>query len=542
MPDHCDDDPVPVVFISYRRSDASAYARLLYQELTRAESIDVFMDVDSIPPGADFVEEVRRALERCDVTLAVIGPRWLTVKDQRGRQRLSLATDHVRVELKVALESSGVVLPVLVGDAVMPEPEELPDELAALSHRNAINVHDDAGFKGDIERLMRFVQLTGWDSEARKAAEQGRWAAAVEALERIAAARPDDADIARRLQQARTQAEITGLQADLRRMHTEQQWAAVIALGQQLAKQDPRLADPDGLVTAAQAELAEVALADPYSTGLQQLDRGDRAAAAAAGQAAVEQAAAEPAPPAGTRSRRPTWLPVAIGVAVLGLLGFGILGLRAVLGGGGTDPPPTAGGSGRAGTPVVTSPTNTPSTVRESATSASPGPPVLTGPKNLTGEERVLLDRIPQFFVGGGSCSRMTAPDDRDIRPEQAAANLECRYPGGTAIVYSMFQSDEVMNRFFDARLQRRNLSSGEGSFGPMPGWQLNHCGDPDRGTGRIYGNRNTDPDVDAIRAEIGWVRDGFQTYAYAFRPKDDFADLFTWWRAAYGPVDSSPC
>jgi len=142
---------VPVVFISYRRSDASAYARLLYQELTRAEGIDVFMDVDSIAPGADFVEEVRRALERCDLTLAVIGPRWLTVKDRQGRQRLSLATDHVRIELKVALESRGVVLPVLVGDAVMPEPEELPDELAALSHRNAINVHDDAGFKGDIE-------------------------------------------------------------------------------------------------------------------------------------------------------------------------------------------------------------------------------------------------------------------------------------------------------------------------------------------------------------------------------------------------------
>ena len=168
---------MPVVFISYRRSDASAYARLLYQELTRAEGIDVFMDVDSIAPGADFVEEVRRALERCDVTLAVIGPRWLTVKDRRGRQRLSLATDHVRVELKVALELGGVVLPVLVGDAVMPEPEELPDELAALSHRNAINVHDDAGFKGDIERLVRFVHGVPRGAEQRRETvprEQGR--------------------------------------------------------------------------------------------------------------------------------------------------------------------------------------------------------------------------------------------------------------------------------------------------------------------------------------------------------------------------------
>jgi hypothetical protein len=131
-----------------------------------------------------------------------------------------------------------------------------------------------------LAEAQRQQQLTGWDAEARKAAEQGRWAAAVEALKRITAARPDDADIARRLQQARTQAEISGLQAHLRRMHTARQWAAVIALGQQLAKQDPRLADPDGLVTAAQAELAEVALADRYSTGLRQLDQGDRAAAA----------------------------------------------------------------------------------------------------------------------------------------------------------------------------------------------------------------------------------------------------------------------
>ena len=150
-------DGVPVVFISYRRSDASAYARLLYQELTRAEGIDVFMDVDSIAPGADFVLEMRKALERCDVALAVIGQEWLTAADRQGRQRLALATDHVRVELKVALESGAVVLPVLVGDAAMPEPDELPDELAALSSRNAILVHDDAGFRGDIDRLVRFV-------------------------------------------------------------------------------------------------------------------------------------------------------------------------------------------------------------------------------------------------------------------------------------------------------------------------------------------------------------------------------------------------
>jgi TIR domain len=123
-------------------------------------------------------------------------------------------------------------------------------------------------------------QLAGWDADARKAAEQGRWAVAVDALEHITAVQPDLPDTTRRLEHARTQLEITSLQADLHRMHADRQWTAVIAIGEQLAGRDPSLADPDGLVTAARAELAEAALADRYSTGLRQLDSGDRTAAA----------------------------------------------------------------------------------------------------------------------------------------------------------------------------------------------------------------------------------------------------------------------
>jgi tetratricopeptide (TPR) repeat protein len=123
-------------------------------------------------------------------------------------------------------------------------------------------------------------QLAAWDAEARQAAEQGRWGEAMAALEHLAAARPDDSQIAQRLDVARTQHKITGLQADLRRMRAAQQWTAVVAVGEQLAGIDPELADPDGLVTEARAELAEAALAERYRTGLLQLDRGDLAAAA----------------------------------------------------------------------------------------------------------------------------------------------------------------------------------------------------------------------------------------------------------------------
>ena len=205
-----------------------------------------------------------------------------------------------------------------------------------------------------------------------------------------------------------------------------------------------------------------------------------------------------------------------------------------------------AGVSGVLSALVLARPSAT-SAARTGSPSVVAGPagsrrPTLLGDARLTAAERRLLAVIPAFY-GGGTCSRMTAPDDpRNIRPEEASANLECTYPGGTMVVYSMFASDQVMREFFDARLDVRGLGSGAGTFGPTPGWQLNYCGDPDRGTGRIFGTRSTRRNVDAVRSEIGWIRDGSRTYAYAFRPTEDFTGLYAWWRAAYPSVDTHRC
>jgi tetratricopeptide (TPR) repeat protein len=154
------------------------------------------------------------------------------------------------------------------------------DEAVDLLTRVLERYPDHSQAAERLTEARRQQQLTGWDANARQAAEQGRWAEAVEALEHLSADMPDDPDIAQRLKQARTKHEITSLQADLVRMHSARQWSAAIAIGEQLAELDPSLADPDGLVTAAQAELAEAALADHYRAGLLQLDRGDLVAAA----------------------------------------------------------------------------------------------------------------------------------------------------------------------------------------------------------------------------------------------------------------------
>jgi hypothetical protein len=86
---------MPGIFISYRREDSSAYAGRLYDHLVdRFGKNCVFMDVDSIEPGVDFIEVLRDTVGSCDVLIAVIGKHWLMAADAEGR-RLDRAEDLV---------------------------------------------------------------------------------------------------------------------------------------------------------------------------------------------------------------------------------------------------------------------------------------------------------------------------------------------------------------------------------------------------------------------------------------------------------------
>ena len=62
------------VFISYRREDAKWQAREIYRALTHVlPRQHVFVDIDSIPPGADFVDILEGWVDQCDILLALIG-------------------------------------------------------------------------------------------------------------------------------------------------------------------------------------------------------------------------------------------------------------------------------------------------------------------------------------------------------------------------------------------------------------------------------------------------------------------------------------
>ena len=88
------------VFISYRREDSSGYAGRLFDILsTHFGRENTYMDLDTIMGGDNFETVIEEKISQCDVLLAVIGERWLTITGVNGSRRLDMADDFVRLEI-----------------------------------------------------------------------------------------------------------------------------------------------------------------------------------------------------------------------------------------------------------------------------------------------------------------------------------------------------------------------------------------------------------------------------------------------------------
>ncbi|MGF1508385.1 MAG: SUMF1/EgtB/PvdO family nonheme iron enzyme [Myxococcota bacterium] len=149
------------VFISYRRTDSSWATKNLYNALRSVlPEGHVFMDVDAIPLGVDFVEYLDAGVRQCDVLLAVIGPGWLEAVDpQTGVRRLENEEDFVRIEIRQALTRKIPVVPVLLDGVRMPSKDELPEDIQGLVRRMAAFIHHQTA-ETDIERLVRKLGLS----------------------------------------------------------------------------------------------------------------------------------------------------------------------------------------------------------------------------------------------------------------------------------------------------------------------------------------------------------------------------------------------
>jgi len=217
------------VFLNYRRDDSEGYTGRIYDRLNARFPGRIFRDVVGLQPGEDFVDALEREGVACEVLVAIIGKRWLGITDAAGKRRLDNADDVLRQEIFNALKRNILVIPLLVGGAVMPGAEELPADLAFLARRQALSV-SEVNFDVDIGRLMQRLEkalgeckpaqgeethqkdeLSNLLALARSAKAQQDWRGAVQALRAALSLSPSNPEVAAQLNEAVQQQQVVDL-------------------------------------------------------------------------------------------------------------------------------------------------------------------------------------------------------------------------------------------------------------------------------------------------------------------------------------------
>jgi hypothetical protein len=139
------------VFISYRRSDATAHAGRVADRLrSHPTAPTLFFDTDAIGPGDPWRKRIDDALATCDVMLVVIGPNWLTVEPGAAQPRLFDPNDVVAYEISAAMARGIRIVPTLVAGAKLPT--QLPSQLQKLLESQSFEIRDGA-FDRDMRAL-----------------------------------------------------------------------------------------------------------------------------------------------------------------------------------------------------------------------------------------------------------------------------------------------------------------------------------------------------------------------------------------------------
>ena len=146
-------------FVSYRRDDdPNGVARIRDALTAKLGNSSVFMNVDDLKAGQRFDLELAKALDACDIFIAVIGSRWLDLARQRYSDR---EYDYVRAEIAAALQRGINVIPVPVGREGnmprLPQPNELPEDIRVMVfHQKHDAAHER--FRRDITDLITAIE------------------------------------------------------------------------------------------------------------------------------------------------------------------------------------------------------------------------------------------------------------------------------------------------------------------------------------------------------------------------------------------------
>ena len=164
-----DQGMIPSIFISYRRSDSGGHAGRLFDRLKDwFPKYALFYDCSNIDMGANFPEEIERAIRAAKVVLVIIGPDWLdTLNEQVHHTRVDFVRKEVTIALERRADNEIEIFPILVGDVGMPEVgqlhDDLKDEMGKLFDYQCLKFHMDVTiWNGQFERLLkRLADING---------------------------------------------------------------------------------------------------------------------------------------------------------------------------------------------------------------------------------------------------------------------------------------------------------------------------------------------------------------------------------------------
>jgi hypothetical protein len=147
-----------LVYLSYSRQEAEAPARALRERLVARFGMESVWD-GTIGAGDAWLDEIRRAVQRCRVMVVFVGPGVFADSTWRIE------------EVRYALVTGKVVIPVLVNDARPPSANELPPALHDLALRQAFVLRAEQ----DLDLLVDLVATTlhGAASSAAQATPGG---------------------------------------------------------------------------------------------------------------------------------------------------------------------------------------------------------------------------------------------------------------------------------------------------------------------------------------------------------------------------------
>lgn len=178
------------VFICYRREIRLASQAEIYDRLkTSLGRESVFIDVDNIPAGLDFVDVLSERVGQCGALIAVIGRNWVASADKNNGRRLDDANDYVRIEIEAALTRNVPVIPVLIDGAAMPHTDDLPNGLKKLARRQGIEI-SHTSFNSDAARLTDALARIDGDAPGSPSAADAAAARSSAPPPRPAASRP----------------------------------------------------------------------------------------------------------------------------------------------------------------------------------------------------------------------------------------------------------------------------------------------------------------------------------------------------------------